>query len=211
MDAIMNALTNGFKGAGGVFMWAILLLGMVGFAIAAERCFFIFIKCNSGRKTFMPNLLKFIKSGDINRAIKFAGQFQSPLAKVIFAILQNREKGEKSINTAVDEVFLTERPKIERYTPLLLVVANVATLIGLLGTIAGLILAFDAVAHAPVAQRATLLADGIAVAMATTMFGLMAAVPLLVFQGLINNSAERLIEEMDEKSAKMINILTQEG
>jgi biopolymer transport protein ExbB/TolQ len=202
---------DAFGGPGGWNMWAILIVAMVVIAFICERFYYLMIHCGTGRQKFMGDLLKIIKTGDYQKAVKYASSFTTPLAKVIYTILINKEKGEKAMNEAVDEVFLTEVPKIQRYTPLLAILANVATLLGLLGTIYGLILAFDAVANVPAAQRGQALATGIAVAMATTAFGLSIAIPTLLIQGLFVNKTDRIVEEMDEKSKKLVNILTGEA
>jgi biopolymer transport protein ExbB/TolQ len=207
--SLIKYLVQGFQGPGGIFMWGILIIAMIGLAIACERAYYLLLKCGTGRGKFMADLLKIIKTGDYQKAIRYAAGHESPLAKVIMVILQSKEKGEKAVNRAVDEVFLTETPRIQRYTPLLVVVANVATLVGLLGTIFGLILAFDAVANVPAAQRAQALATGISVAMATTAWGLTVAIPCLFVNGILSTQTERIIEEMDEKSTKMVNIITE--
>ena len=97
---------------------------------------------------------KYIKAGDYEKAIKFASSVSTPLAKVVLAVLQNRGKGRKNVGKAVDEVFLTEAPKITRIIPLLSMFANLATLIGLSATVYGVMVDFDAIANVPVAQRA---------------------------------------------------------
>jgi biopolymer transport protein ExbB/TolQ len=125
-------------------------------------------------------------------------------------LITTRDKGEKALTKVVDEVFVTEVPRIQRYTPMIAVVANLATLMGLLGTIFGLILSFDAVANVPAAQRSQALSAGIQVAMTSTAFGLTIAIIMIFINGLFVTQTDRLIEELDEKSTKMINILTAE-
>jgi len=163
------------------------------------------------RNKFMVDLHKILRTGDMDRAIKFAAGFTTPLAKLMTTILANRDKGEKSLNKAVDEVFVTEVPRMNRFIPLIAVVANLATLMGLLGTIFGLIMSFDAVANVPAAQRATALSSGIQVAMTSTAFGLVVAVCAVFANGMLVSQAERLSEELDEKATKMINNLTEEA
>jgi len=87
--------------------------------------------------------------------------------------------------------------------------SNIATMLGLMGTIFGLMMSFDAVANAPAAQRATELAKGISVAMSTTLFGLLIAVPGIVAQGVLAAQSEKVIEDLDEKTTKLINSLEQ--
>jgi biopolymer transport protein ExbB/TolQ len=102
---------------------------------------------------------------------------------------------------------LTEAPKITRNIPFFPTLANLATLLGLMGTIYGLMIAFDAIANVPAAQRAQALATGISVAMSTTLWGLLVAIPTLLVHGVLANKADKLVEEMDEKTAKLINLV----
>jgi biopolymer transport protein ExbB/TolQ len=179
----------------------------VGFAMVLERAWFLFFKCGMGSASFMAGIGKYLKAGDYAKAVQYASSVNTPLAKGVTAILQNRGKGQKAIQKAVDEVFLSETPKIQRNLGLLAVVANVATLLGLTGTIYGLMQAFDAIANVPAAQRAAALASGISFAMSTTLFGLITAIPIIFLHGLLARKSEKIIEEMDEKTAKMINLV----
>jgi biopolymer transport protein ExbB/TolQ len=197
-----------FSGPGSNFMWVILVMACLAIGLVVWRIITL-VKGSMGRANFLEDISKLIKAGDLQKAIKYSSGFSLPLAKIFSAILQKADKSEKAMNRAVDEVFLTEGPRLQRITPLLVTIANIATLTGLLGTIFGLILAFDAVANVPAAQRPQALATGIAVAMNTTFFGLIVAIPTLIAHGIIGTQADRLIEEMDEKSAKLINILVE--
>ncbi len=211
LASLIKALVQGFQGPGGWSMWVITILAMLGLAVVVERFYYLFIKCGFSRGRFMEDLFKILKTGDTTRALKYAGASEMPLAKVMVSILSNKDKGTDAMNKAVDEVFLAENPKILRYTPQIVMFANVATLLGLLGTIYGLILAFDAVANVPAAQRAQALATGISVAMATTFFGLVVGIPLMFIHGIYSAQTDRILEEMDEKSAKMTNILSEQA
>ena len=102
-------------------------------------------------------------------------------------------------------------PEITKRTPSLQAVANVATLLGLLGTIVGLIQAFDAVATAPADQKTTMLTASIAVAMNTTAFGLIVAIPTLAAYTFLNNTVKRMIDEIDQYSVKLQNLLITRG
>ena len=131
-----------------------------------------------------------------------------PIAKVMASIVANHDKGRDAMVNASDAVFLTEAPRLTRYVSIISVMASISTLLGLMGTIYGLIFTFDAVANKPAAERPKALADGIAIAMGTTLLGLLSAVPLLVLVGLLNMNSERLIQEMEEKGLKIINSLS---
>ncbi len=200
-------MVEGFRSPGSFAMWAILIIGFSCIGLMIERTYFLFFKCGTGTGAFMAGISKFLKSGEYDKAIKFAQSQKTPLAQGVVAILKNRGNGTKAVQKAVDEVFLTETPKIGRFIPLMPTLANLATLLGLMGTIYGLMLAFDAVANVPAAQRAQALATGISVAMSTTLFGLIAAIPTLLVHGLLASKSDSVIEELDEKTAKLINLV----
>jgi biopolymer transport protein ExbB/TolQ len=188
-------------------MWIILFLLFGGMGLVAERMWYLFLKCGSGTSAFMNGVSKYLKAGEYEKAIKYAASQNTPLAKGVTAILNNRGRGSKAVQKAVDEVFLTEAPKITRFIPLIPTIANLATLMGLMGTIYGLMLAFDAIANVPAAQRAQALATGISVAMSSTLWGLLVAVPMLLLHGVIAMKSDGILQELDEKAAKLINLV----
>ncbi|MBD3346698.1 MAG: MotA/TolQ/ExbB proton channel family protein [Chitinivibrionales bacterium] len=204
---LLNFIISGFKTSGSLMMWIILLVAFAILALVIERVWYLFLKCGTGSATFMSGIAKYLKAGDYEKAIKYANSVKTPLAKGITTILENRGKSQKAVQKALDEVFLTETPKIIRFVPMLNTLANLATLLGLTGTIYGLMVAFDAVANVPAAQRAQALATGISIAMSTTLFGLLVAVPTIFAHGIISAKSDKVIEELDEKTAKLINLI----
>ncbi len=205
-------IAKGFQDPGGAWaMWIILAVGAVILALAIERAIFLYGTAG-GATSFMAGISKFLKKGDFDKALKFAQQKKfkkKPIAKAIVPILEQRDKGTKVVQKAVDEVFLTEVPKVSKMIPMINTLANVSTMVGLMGTIFGLMMSFDAVANAPAAKRATELANGISVAMSTTLFGLVIAIPGIVVQGFLAARSNKVIEDMDEKTAKLINLIEQ--
>jgi biopolymer transport protein ExbB/TolQ len=189
------------------YMWIIMIFGLVALGIAIERFITIYLTSAKGRHKFMFGMAQLLKHGKYDEAMQLAGASKLPIAKIIYAVLSNRDKGKDAMNEAREEVYLTEAPRLNRYLSLIQIVASVATLMGLLGTIWGLIYTFDAVANKPAAERPKALADGIAVAMATTYMGLTVAIPLALIQGWLALQSERVIEEMDEKGMKIVNDL----
>ena len=117
----------------------------------------------------------------------------------------------EEIANAIEEATLEVVPNITKRTPTLQSVANIATLMGLLGTIMGLIEAFDAVAKAPPDQKTAMLTASIAIAMNTTAFGLIVAIPTLIFYIFLNNHAKKILDEMDQYSVKLQNLLVSRG
>ena len=203
----MELILKGFQGEGKFYMTVILCLGIISLAIIAERFYYIYVKSSAGRANFMRNIAQLLQTGRVAEAGHLAASQNFPLAKIISAVLQNKAKGQAAIEKAVDEVYLTEAPRINRYLNLLPAFANIAMLCGLLGTIFGLILAFDAVANLPAAQRPQALASGISIVMVNTWTGLATAIPILLLHGLLSMQSERLQEEMEEKAVKVMNLL----
>ncbi len=203
----MALILKGFNGEGRFYMSVIMVLGIIALAIIAERFFYIFVRSSKGRGSFMRNIAQMLQTGRVSEAGHLAASQDIPLAKIISAVLQNKAKGQAAIEKAVDEVYLTEAPRMNRYLNLLPALANIAMLCGLLGTIFGLILAFDAVANLPAAQRPAALANGISIVMVNTWTGLATAIPILLFHGLLSMQSERLQEEMEEKAVKVMNLL----
>lgn len=200
-------ITTGFRGSGAPFMFLIVLIGFLALGMIIERVWFLYIKCGMNSNNFMQKLSQLLNSGDYNKAVNFANSHQTPLAKAVSAILQNRGKGFRNVQRAVDEVFLSETPKINRFLALLQAAANMSVLVGLMGTIFGFMEAFDSLANVPAAQRAQALAASIAIVMSSTFWGLVVAVLGLGGFSMMGSKAEKIIEEMDEKSAKLANLV----
>ena len=207
MGVFMKTMAMSFEGDGGIFMWSIFVPLVVAMILIAERVYALYIKAGFSGKGTIGTVVDFLRNGDESGAQDYVAKNTTPLGKIMNVILANKSEGEEVINKRVEEVFLVESPKIQRFLPLINAMANVATLLGLLGTIIGLILAFDAVANVPAAQRAQALATGISVAMATTAFGLVVAIPTLFIHGILTAQSEKVLEQMDEVSAKLTNIV----
>ncbi|HOG67932.1 MAG TPA: MotA/TolQ/ExbB proton channel family protein [Fibrobacteraceae bacterium] len=190
------------------FMWIILAVGMIGLGFSIERFIYIILKSGKGRAKFLADFGKLVSAKQYDQALSIANATNLPIAKVMASIVAARDGGREAMTSASDAVFLTEAPRLTRYVSMISVMASVSTLLGLMGTIYGLIFTFDAVANRPAAERPKALADGIAIAMGTTLLGLLAAVPLLVIVGYLNLNSERIIQEMEEKGLKIINSLS---
>lgn len=206
--ALFNFIAAGFQDKSGAWaMWVILFVGFGILGVVIERAIYLY-GVAGGADSFMKGISKFLKNGQFDKAIKFAkAKKNMPLAKAVTVILENKGKPTKQVQKLVDEVFLSETPKITKLIPMVNTLANISTMLGLMGTIFGLMMAFDAVANAPAAQRATELAKGISVAMSTTLFGLIVAVPGILAQGLLAAQSDKVLEDLDEKSAKLINLI----
>ena len=190
------------------FMWLILVVFIIGLGFSIERIIYVMLKSGKGRADFLKKFGQLVSSQQYDQALSFAEKSKLPIAKVMASIVANHDKGRDAMVNASDAVFLTEAPRLTRYVSIISVMASISTLLGLMGTIYGLLFAFDAVANKPAAEGPKALADGIAIAMGTTLLGLLSAVPLLVLVGLLNMNSERLIQEMEEKGLKIINSLS---
>ena len=114
----------------------------------------------------------------------------------------------EEIEYAMEEGVMEAVPRLEKRTAYIATLANIATLLGLLGTIMGLIAAFTAVAEADPSEKATLLSQSISVAMNTTAFGLMAAIPLLLLHTSIQNKTNEIVDSLEMAGVKCLNILS---
>jgi len=205
----MDTIANFYK-EGGAWMHPILFFSVVGLGIIIERFIFLYFKYNINASAFMAQIQKLVMANNIDRAIKLCNAAPSAaLPRVIKAGLTRANKGPDEIQNAVEEATLEIVPIVTKRTTVLQQVANIATLLGLLGTILGLIAAFDALKNPniPADQRQSMLAGGIAMAMNTTAFGLIVAIPCLIFQVFLTGVTKKIIDEIDQYSVKLENLL----
>lgn len=194
---------------GGSFMWIILVVFVFAMAIAFERLFFVVFRANINATAFMAQIQKLIMANNIDRAIKLCNaEPHAMLPKVVKAGLTRANRTEKELENAIQEVTLEVAPIVNKRTAYLGMLANVATLVGLLGTIMGLVMAFQAVAKASAETKQTLLANGISVAMYTTAGGLIAAIPTMVLHSIISNKSNKILDDVDQYGLKTLNLLT---
>ncbi len=196
-----------FFGDGGIFMYFILAASIVGVAISIERVRVLVFRYNVNGAIVWEKVSKSVAEGRLDEARAICADSRIPLMKILASGLEAAAGGEKDIQNAVDEAALEMIPAIDRRVPYLAMLANIATLLGLLGTIQGLIQAFSAVGNADPSQKAALLAQGISIALYTTAFGLVVAIPLLVLYSILQAKAHKMVDEIDEFSVKLINLL----
>jgi biopolymer transport protein ExbB len=193
---------------GGWMMHPILVSLVVALALMIDRVIVLYFKAAIDKETFVRGLKKHIFAGDLDKAISFcASQKKTPLVSVVKSGLINVPKGEADVQAAMDEATLREQPKLEARTGYLAMIGNVATLLGLLGTIVGLISAFGAVANANPADKATILASSISEAMNCTAFGLLTAIPALVAYSLLQGRTQHMIEDINETTVSVLNLI----
>lgn len=203
MGFFVNAMHKG-----GIFMWPILLVAVFALAIACERLYYIMFRANMNGTAFMGKLQKLIMANNINAAIKGCNdEAQAALPRVLKAGLTKANRSDTEIQNAVEEAMLEVTPQLIKRTDYLSMLANVATLTGLLGTIQGLIIAFEAVAHASAETKQTMLAAGISTAMFTTASGLVVAIPTLVLHSIIKNNTNKILNDIDLYANRTVNLL----
>ena len=197
-----------FFEAGGFFMYVNLVTSVATIAIIVERIIFLVFKYNINGEAFMEQIQKLVMQNQIDRAIKLCNAAPTAaLPRVIRAGLTRANKNELEIQAAVEEAILDVLPGLKKRTDNLQHIANIATLIGLLGTVTGLIRAFGAVGLAAAEQRNTILSKGISEAMNNTAFGLSIAVTCIIAHLFLSNTTRKIIDELDQYSVKLINML----
>jgi len=195
--------------SGGPVMIVIAVFSVISLAIIIERFYFILFRFNINGPAFMKKIQKLVEVRNFERAIQLCNAApNAALSRVLKAGLSRAGKPEREIQDAVDEVALEILPKLQKRTNYLQVIANVATLLGLLGTIFGIIISFNAVANVDPSMKQKVLTSGIAVALSTTAFGLIVAIPSLLFYSILDNFTGKIIDEIDEFSVKLINLIS---
>jgi len=191
--------------SGGKFMYLILGVFCLAIAIILERFYFLYYKYNINAPKLYKQIRQTVLKGDVDRAIGFCDD--TPLPAILRAGLQQFKLNKDEIYSAMEATALEVTPKVQKRTPYLSVLANIAVLLGLLGTIFGLIVAFGAISGAEPGERALELAGGIKIAMSTTAFGLIVAIPCLLFHAILQAKVGRLLDEVDEYSLKTSHVL----
>jgi len=191
--------------SGGNFMFLILIVFCLAIAIVLERFFFLYYKYNINAPKLYQQIRSAVLKGDIKGAIRFCDD--SPLPAIMRAGLIKAQDRPADILPAMEEAALEVTPRVQKRTPYLAVLANISTLLGLLGTIFGLIVAFSAISGAEPGEKAIELARGISLAMSTTAFGLVVAIPCLLFHAVLQSKANRLLDEVNEYSLKTAHML----
>lgn len=199
-----------FMQEGGAFMYPIALVLLLGLAIAIERWLYL-TRMRMSNQSLWKQLEPLLASGNFRQAAQLSSQSTSGIGQILnygLARIQGARRRD-DIEKAMDESLMGIVPRLERRTHYLASFANVATLLGLLGTIVGLIQAFQAVGAANPAEKADLLSASISVAMNTTAFGLIVAIPLLMVHSVLQSKTTALIDNLELASVKFLNSVTE--
>ncbi len=197
---------------GGMFMYPILLIFAGGVAIAIERWIYLTLVTGSNKRTW-KKVLPLLNSGDFKQAMDTASTSKTAMGTMLtYGLARARTARRRDdVEVAMEEGLMEAIPRMEKRTHYLSTLANIATLLGLLGTIIGLIQAFTAVSNADPAEKADLLSASISVAMNTTAFGLMAAIPLLLVYALLQSKTTALVDSLEMASVKFLNIFNEKA
>ncbi len=203
MEHIWEALSDGAP-----FSFINLAILALVLAIIAERAVYILTKYRVNTREFMAQIRKLVQAGNIDRAVKLCEAAPLPLLQVIKAGLTQVNRGEDAVIASMEERMSEVIPELEKRISSLWGLANIATLIGLLGTISGLIKAFAAVAFAEPSQKSALLSKGISEAMYNTALGLGIAVTAMAFHMVLHGKQKQIKLDMERSTMKLENLLT---
>ncbi len=197
---------------GGMWMYAILAIHILSLAIIAERVYVLYFKKTGGQKRLTAHLEDDIKKGRLESAISKAQAMSrsEAIGTVAQAGIQAAMNmgGKEEIHAKMEEVIDVENSSLQKRTGFLGMIGNVATLIGLLGTIAGMIKSFGAVSMANAVEKASILSSGISEAMNCTAYGLIVAIPALVMYAVLQSRTSELQDDLNQAATKVLNWLS---
>lgn len=198
-----------FFATGGLFMYPILLVFAVGAAVAAERFVTLTLVTNKNQVVW-DKVQPLLTKGEFDEARKMTSKDESTISQVLNMglSLQGSVRRREDIEIAMEESMMEIVPRLEKRTPYVALASSIATLLGLLGTIMGLIQAFTAVANANPAEKADLLSASISVAMNTTAFGLMVAIPLLITHAVLTSKTGDIVDSLEMATVKSLNVFS---
>jgi biopolymer transport protein ExbB len=199
----------GFFLTGGPFMYPILIVFAVGAAIAIER-YITLSRVTYSNQSMWNELQPALNQGDFDKARELTSNDTSTVSRLLSMGLarQGAVRRREDIEIAMEESMMEIIPQLEKRTAYVALASSIATLLGLLGTIMGLIQAFTAVANANPAEKADLLSASISVAMNTTAFGLMVAIPLLITHAVLTAKTGEIIDSLEMASVKALNVIS---
>ena len=184
--------------------YAMLLMGVFGLAVTVDRFYQLYFKQSVDARKFFAELQKRIMADKIDDAIRLCND--APLPVIVKHGLMKAEMGVDAIETAINEKATELIPQIEHRIHYLSMVANASTMLGLLGTVSGMILCFRAVAGVDPSKKATVLAQGVSVAMNSTALGLMVAVPCIIVYSFLQAKSQKLVEDIRTVSQQTVNL-----
>ena len=193
--------------SGEPFLFANIGVSLVALSIIFQRFHTLWVKLGMSVDELLEQVIGFVESGSFSKAIQVCNAKEHPLCEIFKAALNRANRSEREIRRAVEVAAITELPRIKKGTGYMPQLSNIATLLGLIGTIRGLIISFSGVAGGDAATRQAMLSQGISIAFYNTFFGLTVAVVIIVFYMFILGRQNRVLADMELGSAKLIDRL----
>ena len=196
-----------FLETGGWVMYTNLIVFVTVLAIVVERFIYLLGKGQINAKGLLEQLRKLIQANNVDRAIRICGSRNAPLLRIAKSGLVQVHRGEEALATSVEEALVETTPEVKKRIAALWSLSNIAVLVGLFGTVLGLIAAFGAISGADPAKRSEMLAAGISEALHNTALGLGIAVVAIIFHLILSGMAKRLVADLETFSMKLENFL----
>lgn len=193
----------------GIWMFLILMVSVYIVTIVVERAYVLWFRFKIDANQILSRIISFVDSNNYSRAIEVCNARQNhPLCVVLKSGLLKANRSDVEIRRAMEQATLKVSPEIQKRVPYLATLANVATLLGLLGTIFGLIMAFEGVEMASAAKKQEVLARGISLAMNTTAFGLIVAIPTTIAHAVLSSRQNALFDLIEDSALTLFNHLS---
>jgi biopolymer transport protein ExbB len=206
---VQDQLTDTFSiiFEGGILMWPIMICSVVALAITIER-FWTLRRATIDTREFMDTMRTVLRQNRIQETIKICDDTDGPIARILKAGLLRHKRSKEDIREAIEDAGHLEIPRLERYLSALATCANIAPLLGLLGTVAGMIQSFTVIRHLQGQVNPSDVAGGISAALVTTAAGLSVAIPTLVVYNYFVSRVDNMILEMEISSSELVELLT---
>lgn len=192
---------------GGWGMWPILFVSVISIAIIVERAVYLF-RASVDKDKLLALLKSQVMSGNVQGAIKVCSGNPTPMTRIVQAGLMKFNKTDEEVQAAMDEGALRELPKINARTPYLAMTANLSVMLGLLGTISGMIKSFGSVGSEEGGNKSVELAQGIAEALNCTAFGIATSLMALLGYSLLQGKTTRVSDDINEVTVQVVNLVT---
>ena len=196
---------------GGFFMYVNLICSTITIAFIVERTIFFLGKGSVNAKAFLEQIRKLVAANNVDRAIKLCSATEAPVARVAKAGLNRLHRGEAAVAQAMEETMTDTLPEVKTRIGALWSLANIATLVGLLGTITGLIRTFSSIGDANPAEQRERLSRGISEAMYNTAFGLSIALLCMIGHLLLSAAMKKVVSDLEAFSLRFENLLADGG
>ncbi|BDU50974.1 MotA/TolQ/ExbB proton channel family protein [Haliovirga abyssi] len=191
---------------GGPLMYGILLLSIAGLTVIIERLYYFIVVERANYEELKENIKNYLERKDIDGAINYCRGYNNSVARILETILENSDSNRDVLEEEIRETILERIPFLERYMWILGMAANVTPLVGLLGTVTGMIKAFNVISNQGIGKP-EMLAGGISQALITTAAGLTVAIPALIMYNYFNKKIDSLTNEMEKTAVEFLNIL----